>query len=319
MCASTARRHRGRHARRRSSRPRHSANSDGPDPDRLQPSAPASTAARLIARQARHERRPARLGDRVLERRARSARSRRGAARRRARRGSPTAGSASASGTVVPSSARAFAVSISRSGCTTTAVRPAGTGSRTTSGGFGRADEHEAAADRRRDVVGMRRAGAEPLAFERAGDQRLERRVRAEQRVDGDDRRGGARGAAAEAARQRQPLADASARRRAARRAPSAAPAPRRRPCSAPPRAAAARRRPMMSSMRDARPGASRAVTSSPGASSAKPSTSNPQATFDTVAGAKAVTSIRMRRSTRGGANAVTLDRHGCTGGGWSG
>src|SRR3954471_6470033 len=35
--------------------------------------------------------------------------------------------------------------------------------------------------------------------------------------------------------------------------------------------------------------GARRAVTSSPGASSAKPSTSNPQATFDTVAGANAV------------------------------
>ena len=33
-----------------------------------------------------------------------------------------------------------------------------------------------------------------------------------------------------------------------------------------------------------------RAVTSSPGASSANPSTSNPHATFDTVAGAKAVT-----------------------------
>jgi hypothetical protein len=36
--------------------------------------------------------------------------------------------------------------------------------------------------------------------------------------------------------------------------------------------------------------GANRAVTSSPGASSAKPSTSKPHATFDTVAGAKAVT-----------------------------
>src|SRR3954469_24747749 len=35
--------------------------------------------------------------------------------------------------------------------------------------------------------------------------------------------------------------------------------------------------------------GARRAVTSSPGASSAKPRTSNPQATFDTVAGANAV------------------------------
>ena len=34
----------------------HSANSDGPDPDRLQPSAPASAAARLISGQAGHER-----------------------------------------------------------------------------------------------------------------------------------------------------------------------------------------------------------------------------------------------------------------------
>ena len=46
----------------------------------------------------------------------------------------------------------------------------------------------------------------------------------------------------------------------------------------------------MMSSMRDAGRRRARAVTSSPGASSAKPSTSNPHATFDTVAGAKAVT-----------------------------
>ena len=45
---------------------------------------------------------------------------------------------ASASGTVSPSSARACAVSISRSGWTTTAVSPAGTGSRMMSGGFGR-------------------------------------------------------------------------------------------------------------------------------------------------------------------------------------
>src|SRR6266852_1835332 len=37
-------------------------------------------------------------------------------------------------------------------------------------------------------------------------------------------------------------------------------------------------------------PGAKRAVTSSPGALSAKPRTSNPHATFDTVAGANAVT-----------------------------
>src|SRR6476469_5563827 len=41
--------------------------------------------------------------------------------------------------------------------------------------------------------------------------------------------------------------------------------------------------------------GASRAVTSSPGASSAKPSTSKPHATFDTVAGANAVTTASIR------------------------
>ena len=67
--------------------------------------------------------------------------------------------------------------------------------------------------------------------------------LRAEQRVDRDDRRRGARRAAAETARERQALADASARRRAARRASSAAPAPRRPPCSAPRRAAGGRRR----------------------------------------------------------------------------
>jgi len=48
----------------------------------------------------------------------------------------------------------------------------------------------------------------------------------------------------------------------------------------------------MMSSMitPDARLPANRAVTSSPGESSANPSTSKPQATFETVAGANAVT-----------------------------
>ena len=54
--------------RRATSVPRHSAKSDGPDPDRLQPSAPASTAACLIAAKPGDERRPARLGDRVFER-----------------------------------------------------------------------------------------------------------------------------------------------------------------------------------------------------------------------------------------------------------
>ena len=46
---------------------------------------------------------------------------------------------------------------------------------------------------------------------------------------------------------------------------------------------------PVMSAMRTP-PAARRAVTSSPGVSSAKPSTSNPHATLETVAGAKAVT-----------------------------
>src|ERR1700750_295120 len=42
------------------------------------------------------------------------------------------------------------------------------------------------------------------------------------------------------------------------------------------------------------RPGPSRAVTSSPGSCNAKPRTSNPQATFDTVAGANAVTAASI-------------------------
>ena len=45
-----------------------------------------------------------------------------------------------------------------------------------------------------------------------------------------------------------------------------------------------------------------RAVTSSPGASSAKPSTSNPHATLDTVAGANAVTGSTATSSYFGGA-----------------
>ena len=77
------------------------------------------------------------------------------------------------------------------------------------SGGLGAADQHEAAADGRGDVVRVRRPGAEPLAFERAGDQRLDRRSQLEQRVDGHDRGGGAGRAAAETARERQALANA--------------------------------------------------------------------------------------------------------------
>ena len=159
------------------------------------------------------------------------------------------------------------------------------------------ADEHEPAADARRDVVGVRRSGAEPLAFERAGDQRLGATTGADQRVDRDDRGGGAGRAAAEAARQRQPLADASARRRAVRRAcvSSASAATPAVFC-----AASRGRRPPSPSMLSIRtpgvsPGRNRAVTSSPGSSSAKPRTSKPHATFDTVAGAKAVTEVMVR------------------------
>ena len=157
------------------------------------------------------------------------------------------------------------------------------------------AHEHEAAVERGRDVVGMRRAGAEALALERAGDQRLERRIGAKQRVNGDDRRGGAGGAAAETAGERQPLADREgdaaplagrvSSARAATPAVLRSAARGRRPSS-----------PMMSSIvtggvartsRGDRP-------SSPGASSANPSTSNPQATFG---------------HGRAGANAVDMTR----------
>jgi hypothetical protein len=63
------------------------------------------------------------------------------------------------------------------------------------------AHEHEAAADCRRDIVCVRRSCAEPFAFERAGDERVDRGVRSQQRIDGDHRRRGTRRAAAEAAR----------------------------------------------------------------------------------------------------------------------
>ncbi len=257
----------------------------------LQPSAPASTAARLIEREPGNERRPARLGNRVLER----ARDQREVAAvqavARARPGSPTAGrrrpaARSCRAARAPSRSRSRDRDERRppSG-------PAGTGSRTHVRRAGTPHEHEAAADGRRDVVGVRRSGAEPLAFERAGDEHVGRAARAEQRVDRHDRRGGARRAAAEAARQRQSLADASATRRAARRAPvssasAATPAVLR--------AASRGSRPPSPSMSSigTPADAKRAVTSSPGASSAKPSTSKPQPTFDTVAGAKAVTDV---------------------------
>ena len=75
---------------------------------------------------------------------------------------------------------------------------------------IGGADEDEATVNRRRDVVAMRRAGAAPFAFERAGEQAIERRLRADERVDRDDRGDGAGGAAAESAREREAFADGS-------------------------------------------------------------------------------------------------------------
>src|SRR2546430_469786 len=66
----------------------------------------------------------------------------------------------------------------------------------------------DAAIDRRPDVVAVRGAGADALAFEGTGHQRLERRMRVEQSVNGEDGGDGAGGVAAEAARQRQPLAN---------------------------------------------------------------------------------------------------------------
>src|SRR5581483_4832873 len=117
------------------SSPRHRAKSDGPEPDRLQPSAPASAAARLIADSPGTS--GARRGSATASSSERDIRSK--SPRCSASTNAPRFAHcriASASGTCVPSSARARAVSISRSGWTTTAARSAGTGSRTMSGGF---------------------------------------------------------------------------------------------------------------------------------------------------------------------------------------
>ena len=242
MCARTAAVHRRGHARGDRRADGQSANSDGPEPDRLQPSAPASPAARLMTRQARHERRPARLRDGVLER----AGDQREVARvqtvdERAEVG-PLPDRVGERDRVAEQRARPRGLDLEVR--VHDDRRQAGRHRQPDDiGRIGAADEHEAAADARRDVVGMRRSGAEPLAFERARDQRLDRRVRADQRVDRHDRRRRAGRAAAEPARQRQPLANASATRRAARRASSGAPAPPRRRCCAPPRAAGGRRR----------------------------------------------------------------------------
>ena len=201
---------------------------------------------------------------------------------------------ASARGTIVPSSARAFDVSISSLGWTTTAVRPAGTGRRTTSAGLAQ----RTSTNPPYSAGAMLSACAEPapsaLAFERAHEQTYRApAVRPTQRIDGDHRGNSACGASAETARERQPLADVQ---RDAARGPDRQ---RRAACAATPAvffAASRGRRPPSSEMlvitTPAGPSIHRAVTSSPGSCRANPRTSNPHATLETVAGAKAVTAF---------------------------
>ena len=122
--------------------------------------------------------------------------------------------------------------------------------------------------------------------------------VRAEQRIDGNDRRRGARRAAAESARQRQSLADGQ--RHAAPLAELGQQRQRRharRVARRLARQAAAVAVDVRRSRRRRTSGV--AVTSSPGSSSAKPRTSNPQATFETVAGANAVTEVMSGSNCR--------------------
>ncbi len=162
-----------------------------------------------------------------------------------------------------------------------------------------RANQHEAAADARRDVVGVRRAGAEPLAFERA---------RQSASPSSSSRRAAhltaTTAAAALAALPPRPLDSGSPlrmvqrRSRAAHRASSAAPGPRRRRV----RSRLARQPAAVTldgvdghAARDERAPSLR----SPGSSRAKPRTSKPQATFDTVAGANAVTEVMSGSSCR--------------------
>ena len=174
MCALTARGHRRRPRARRVAAPRHSAKSDGPDPDRLQPSAPASTAARLIAARPGHERRAARLGDRVLER----ARDQREVAAVQAvderAEVRPLPDRVGERHRVAEQRAR-----LRRLDLEIGMHDDRRQARRAPAAGRCRADSARRTSTkppqmRRRDVVGVRRSGAEPLAFERAGDQRLD-------------------------------------------------------------------------------------------------------------------------------------------------
>ena len=221
---------------------------------------------------------------------------------------------ASASGTVVPSSARALAVSISSSGCTTTAMRPAGTGRRTMSGGLGwRTRTKPAAQSAGAMLSGCAASGAQTLALDGAPDQRVERRVRVEERVDRHHRCRGAGRAAPESAGSGRPFAMQRATPRS--RSPRAAQQRLRSNTGRVPRRLARQPSTVPGDAVDATPrrppaGAKRAVTSSPGASSGNPSTSNPHATLETVAGREtSVTPLVDRRLRAPG----PCD----TGGGW--
>ena len=197
---------------------------------------------------------------------------------------------ASANGIVSPSSARAAAVSISSrrvhdDGRQSGWYRQLDDVER-----MGMADEHEAAADCRHDVIRMRRSSAQALAFERARDQHVARRMCVR---EAHRRRRRRRRRLPRCRRGRSPAAapcESSGRCRARRRALV------RSACAATPavlRIASRGSRPSspaMSSIGDAALDETRTVTSSPGPSMAKPSASNPQPTFDTVAGANAVT-----------------------------
>ena len=198
---------------------------------------------------------------------------------------------ASPSATVSPTSVRAIVVSISRSGCTTTAVRPFGTGSRITSGGFGvRTRTKPPYSD-----GAMLSACADPAP--RCSPRRAHASNRSNELFAPTSASTATTAATALAALPPRPLASGRPLRIVSptpRRSPSAS----RSACAATPAVffAASRGRrpasPTMSSMIAPRTplSANRAVTSSPGESSANPSTSNPHATFDTVAGANAVT-----------------------------
>ena len=159
-CASGRRRSSLSATRAAISSPRHSANSDGPEPDRLQPSAPASAAARLIT--ARPGTSGARRGSAIVS-----------SSERRQQSKSPVC----RAWTNAPRFAHCFTASARRHGVAKQRARLRGLDleirmdhdgrqarrhrQRDDVGRIGAADQHEPAADGRRDVVGMRRAGAE--------------------------------------------------------------------------------------------------------------------------------------------------------------